>query len=73
LTLMMAEAAQRYGIVVRDRAANVAFYAQDSTPTGMNPYTGAHGYFEGKSPHQLLASFPWSRLELLRMELHGKP
>jgi hypothetical protein len=70
LTLMMAEAAQRYGIFVRDSAANVAFVAQDPTPTGTNPYTGAHGYFEGKTPGQLLASFPWSYLELLKMELH---
>jgi hypothetical protein len=70
LTLMIAEAAQRYGIFVRDSGANVAFVAQDPTPTGTNPYTGAHGYFEGKSPHQLLESFPWSYLELLKMELH---
>ncbi len=68
---MMAEAAQRYGIVVRDRASNVTFYAQDPTPTGTNPYTGAHGWFEDKTPQQLLASFPWSRLELLKMELHS--
>jgi hypothetical protein len=71
VTLMMAEAAQRYGIFVRDRAANVAFYAQDPTPTGTNPYAGAHGYFEGKSPSQLLAAFPWSHLQLLKMELHS--
>lgn len=70
LTLMMAEAAQRYGIFVRDSAANVAFVAQDPTPTGTDPYTGAHGYFEGKSPQQLLASFPWRYLQLLKMELH---
>jgi hypothetical protein len=70
LTLMMAEAAQRYGIFVRDSGANVAFVAQDPTPTGSNPYTGAHGYFEGKSPQALLESFPWSYLELLKMELH---
>jgi hypothetical protein len=70
-TLMMAEAAQRYGIVVRDSAANVAFYAQDPTPTGTNPYYGVHGYYEGKSPQQLLAVFPWSHLQLLKMELHG--
>jgi hypothetical protein len=72
-TLMLAEAAQRYGIVVRDTAANVAFYAQDPTPTGTNPYTGAHGYYEGKSAAQLLAVFPWAHLQLLKMELHGKP
>jgi hypothetical protein len=70
LTLMMAEAAQRYGIFIRDKAGNVAFYGQDPTPTGTNPYTGLHGYYEGKTPQQLLAAFPWSHLELLSMELH---
>jgi hypothetical protein len=67
---MLAEAAQRYGIVVRDQAANVALYGQDPTPTGTNPYAGAGGYFEGKSPSKLLESFPWSHLQLLKMELH---
>jgi len=71
LTLMMAEAAQRYGIVVRDHTATVSFYAQDPTPTRTNPYAGPHGYFEGKTPAQLLASFPWSYLQLLKMELHS--
>jgi len=71
VTLMIAEAAQRYGIVVRDHAATVSFYAQDPTPTGTNPYTGPHGYFEGKTPAQILASFPWSDLQLLKMELHS--
>jgi hypothetical protein len=71
LTLMMAEAAQRYGIIVRDSAANVAFYAQDPTPTGANPYIGTHGYFEGKSSQKLLESFPWTYLQLLKMELHS--
>ena len=70
LTLMMAEAAQRYGIFVRDKASNLAFYAEDPTPTGSNPYSGSHGYFEGQSPSKLLASFPWSHLQLLKMELH---
>lgn len=68
MTLMMAEAAQRYGIVVRDYAANVAFYAQ-VPPAGTNPYTGTKGYFEGKTPRELLAVFPWSHLQLLQMEL----
>lgn len=71
LTLMLAEAAQRYGIVVRDTAGNVAFYAQDPIPTGTEPYAGPNGYFEGKSPSQLLASFPWSHLQLLKMDLHS--
>jgi len=71
MTLMMAEAAQRYGIIVRDSAANVAFYGQDPTPTGTNPYTGGHGYYEGKSARQILEAFPWSHLQLLKMELHS--
>jgi hypothetical protein len=69
-TLMLAKAAQRYGIIVRDRASNIAFYGQDPIPLGIEPYTGSTGYFEGKSPVQLLASFPWSHLEVLKMELH---
>ncbi len=71
LTLMMAEAAQRYGIFVTDSAGNVAFYAQDPTPTGTEPYKGPGGYFEGKYPNELLASFPWSELQLLKMEPHS--
>ncbi len=56
---MIAEAAQRYGIVVRDTAAHVTLYAQDPTPIGTNPYLlGPHGYFEGKSPQQLLEILP---------------
>jgi hypothetical protein len=70
VTLLIAEAAQKYGIFVRDGARNVVFFAQDPTPTGTNPYAGPEGYFEGKYPSQLLAAFPWSQLELLKMELH---
>ncbi len=72
LTLMIAEAAQRYGIYVKDRGGIVTFQAQDPIPTGTNPYTGPDGYFEGQTPRELLASFPWSELQLLKMELHRK-
>jgi hypothetical protein len=70
LTLMLAEAAQRYGILVMDGGGNIAFDAQDPAPIAANPYTGPAGYFEGKGPYTLLASFPWSHLQLLKMELH---
>jgi hypothetical protein len=71
LTSMIAEAAQRYGILVcLTGGPNVGFYGQDPTPTGTNPYTGPNGYFEGKQPNQLMASFPWKHLQLLKMELH---
>jgi hypothetical protein len=69
LTLMLAEAAQRYGIFVRDGSAIVTFQAQDPIPTGSEPYAGPSGYFEGHRPRQLLAQFPWDQLELLKLEL----
>jgi hypothetical protein len=70
LTLMLAKVAQRYGMIVRDTSGNVTFYAQDPTPTGSNPYIGPTGYYGGVPPYTLLASFPWSHLQLLPMELH---
>lgn len=71
LTLIMAEAAQRYGIFIADRSSVATFYAEDPTPTGTNPYIGPSGFFEGNNLRQLLATFPWDQLELLKMQLHG--
>lgn len=70
LTLMIAEAAQRYGIVIRDKAAEVTFFAQDPIPTGTEPYVGIHGYFEGNRPERALEFFPWNQLQVLKMKLH---
>jgi hypothetical protein len=69
LTLMIARAAQRYGIYVRDKGGNVQFFAQDPTPTGLNVYTEPGGYFQGMAPNRLLASFPWSSLRVLKLHL----
>jgi len=69
LTLILARAAQRYGIYIRDVAGTVTFYAQDPTPTGADPYDGPDGYFENTYPDRLLSSFPWKRLQLLSMQL----
>ena len=72
LTLMIAEAAQRYGIFVRSRALSggiITFYGEYPTPTGTNPYIGPTGYFEGMSSVEVLAGFPWSHLELMKMRL----
>ncbi len=69
-TRLIAEAAQRYGIFIRDGSGAIQFFAQDPVTAPSNPYTGPGGYFEGKYPDQLLAGFPWSHLQLLRMELH---
>ena len=70
VTRMIAEAAQRYGIYVRDGASAVHFFAEDPVTTGDNPYTGPNGYFEGRYPGELLEAFPWERLQVLEMELH---
>lgn len=73
VTLMLAEAAQRYGIFVRDGARNVTFYAQDPTALGSNPYRGKSGYWEGSYPRNLLSYFPWQHLQVLQMDLHPSP
>lgn len=70
ITRMIAEAAQRYGMIVRDQAGSVALYAQDPAPTGADPYSGPHGLFDGLSPQQVLRGFPWSRLEVVSPGWH---
>jgi len=66
-TLMMVRAAKRHGIVVRDRSSVVGFFAQD--PGRKDPYYGPGGFFGGRYPSQLLAGFPWSKLQVLKMSL----
>jgi hypothetical protein len=58
LARMIARAAQRYGIIVRDRAGAVVFYGEDPTVTGGDPY-------EPLSGEPTLAGFPWGRLQVL--------
>jgi hypothetical protein len=57
----MALAAQRYGIVVRDRSGSVSFYGEDPGQYATNPYPTI---FAGKTPAQLLANFPWAKLQV---------
>jgi hypothetical protein len=55
-------AVQRYGMVVRDGAGSVVFYAEDPTPTGSNPYPTIFG-----TPWMdvALRNFPWTRLQVV--------
>jgi hypothetical protein len=70
ITRMLADAAQRYGVIVRDKTNTVtAFVAEDPTPTGSNPYLGPDGLFGGLKPWQFLPLFPWDHLGLLQMHL----
>ena len=65
----MAEAAQRYGIIVRDKTLHaIAFYAEDPTPLGTNPYIRLFG---GKTPGVLLESFPWKYLQAVQSNLNS--
>jgi hypothetical protein len=73
LTRMLAEAAQRYGIVVRDKTgSSVTFEAEDATRFNADPYYRRGGWFGGRSPSALLASFPWTRLQALRVDLRSR-
>jgi hypothetical protein len=65
MTKMIAIAAQRYGIIVRDQAGSVALYAEDPSPTSSDPYGGPHGLFDGLSAAALLRVFPWNRLQVV--------
>lgn len=55
----IALAAQRYGIIVRDTAGAVTFYAEQPSDVGLADYAWGGGL----DPAQMLAGFPWQRLQ----------
>jgi hypothetical protein len=65
----IAIAAQRYGLIVRDKTLHATgFFAEDPTPSGRNPYPRLFG---GRTPGEVLARFPWQHLQLMPMRLSG--
>jgi hypothetical protein len=60
----MAVAVQRYGMIVRDRAGCVCFYAEDTTPSGAWPYGTIFGtpWMDGNNA---LSGFPWGSLQVV--------
>jgi hypothetical protein len=67
LTRMIALAAQRYGLVVRDQThQGISLFGEIPTRPGGNPYVR---YARGRTPQELLANFPWDRLHVLQMHL----
>jgi hypothetical protein len=67
LVRMIAQAAQDYGLVVRGRTEwGISFFAEDPAPLASNPYPR---YFVGRASSELLAHFPWERLQVLAMRL----
>jgi hypothetical protein len=77
LVLMMAQAAQKYGMIVRDQThEGISFFIQDPASTGSDPfYVGGvsqpTGPYQGKTPAQLLKTFPWRSVEVLQMSLQS--
>jgi hypothetical protein len=69
ITRELAQAAQAYGMIVVDQTHSiVGFRAESPRPLGgANPYAGATGFYGGLRPNKFLASFPWARLQLMRM------
>jgi hypothetical protein len=67
LTRMIATAAQRYGLVVRDQTGKgVALFGEDRTPQRDDPY---RRYLSNRTPVELLGAIPWDRLQVLQMKL----
>jgi hypothetical protein len=67
LTRMIATAAQRYGLVVRDQTSKgVAVFGEDRTPQRDDPF---RRYLSNRTPVELLGAFPWDRLQVLQMKL----
>ena len=67
LTRMIAVATQRYGLVVRDQTHHaISLFGEDPSQRTGNPY---RRYFLGRTPLELLANFPWDRLQVLEMHL----
>ena len=70
LTLKIARAVKRRGMIVRDQTGTaIGFYAQDPVGSERDPYNGQNGIFSGQMPSQILATFPWERLQVLKMSL----
>jgi hypothetical protein len=75
LVQMMAQAAQTYGIIVRDQTKwAIGFWIQAPAAAGAgNQFydsggqPSATGPFQGRWPNQLMGYFPWSALEVLQM------
>ena len=64
-TALLAKAAQRYGIYVRDTSPTVTLYAEDPVTIGSNPWPRAIS----PSTAEVLKRFPWDRLQVMPLRL----
>ena len=74
MTRMMAKAAQRYGMIVRDQTGHaVSLFAENPAQYGNNPYTEPGGFYGGPNPSAVMRAFPWDKLQVVKMDLHTAP
>lgn len=66
---MLAEAAQRYGLIVHDRGGAVSLFGEDPSQYGTNPWLGPDA-FGDNSVITMMQGFPWAHLQVLRTTLH---
>jgi hypothetical protein len=64
-TRMLAVAAQKYGIVVRNRTGHATGFGVEDAAGGPDPYYGPSGLFGGYGQWDLAKAFPWDHLQLL--------
>jgi hypothetical protein len=64
---VIARAVQRYGMIARDTSGSVSLYAQAPPADKPRIYRPV---FHGAYPNQLLAHFPWDRLQVVRAPTH---
>jgi hypothetical protein len=71
MTRMMAKAAQRYGMIVRDQTGHaISLFAENPAQYGTDPYTLPGGFYGSPNPIAVMRAFPWDRLQLLKMDVH---
>jgi hypothetical protein len=64
LVRMIAEAAQKYGIIVRDRTYGANVFVTEEPQAGQT--NAFKPLLNGQYPDQALAAFPWSSLKLIK-------
>ena len=70
---MLAEAAQRYGMIVQDGSAATVIYGEDPSPYERAGQPNFYKTLAGSPDIHTLASFPWDRLEVTRLSLCSDP
>jgi hypothetical protein len=72
VTDIIAVAAQRYGMIVRDQTGHaLSLFAENTGTASPNPYYAPGGLFGGPDPSVILKAFPWDRLQLVKMDLRS--